>query len=187
MTPEPPHDILSHIVGRFALLPNDAVIGVAVSGGSDSVALLLALRAAFPEAHLRAATVDHGLRIEAKQEAQWVSALCAELGIDHSILPINDLPIRAPIFKPAPAKRATMHWPLGGRKWRVSCICLGHSQTDVAESFLIRLARGSGVDGLSEMRCALGRSWYGMAAPLARVFEGGFAGFLTDSGTGLVQ
>jgi tRNA(Ile)-lysidine synthase len=33
-----------------------------------------------------------------------------------------------------------------------SCICLGHSQTDVAENFLIRLARGSGVDGLSVMR-----------------------------------
>ena len=92
MTPEPPHYILSHIAGRFALLPNDAVIGVAVSGGSDSVALLLALRAAFPKANLCAATVDHGLRIEAQQEAQLVSALCANLGIDHSILPINDLP-----------------------------------------------------------------------------------------------
>ena len=52
MTLEPPHDILSHIAERFALLPNDAVIGVAVSGGSDSVALLLALRAAFPKANL---------------------------------------------------------------------------------------------------------------------------------------
>ena len=52
MTLEPPHDILSHITGRFALLPNDAVIGVAVSGGSDSVALLLALRATL-EAILR--------------------------------------------------------------------------------------------------------------------------------------
>ena len=119
MTPEPPHDILSHIAGRFALLPNDAVIGVAVSGGSDSVALLLALRAAFPEANLCAATVDHGLRSEAQQEAQWVSALCAKLGIAHSILPINDLPT-GPNLQARARKRATMRWPLGGRQWRAA-------------------------------------------------------------------
>ena len=151
MTLEPPHDILSHIAGRFAPLPNDAVIGVAVSGGSDSVALLLALRAAFPKANLCAATVDHGLRIEAQQEAQWVSALCANLGIDHSILPINDLPTGPNLQARARQARydALAAW---GQAMACSSICLGHSQTDVAESFLIRLARGSGVDGLSEMR-----------------------------------
>ena len=151
MNPFLPHDILSHIAELLAPLPKDMVIGVAVSGGSDSVALLLALRAALPEAPLRAATVDHGLRIEAKQEAQWVGELCAELGVDHSILRINDLPMGPNLQARARCARydALAAW---GQDMACSCICLGHSQTDVAESFLIRLARGSGVDGLSEMR-----------------------------------
>ena len=50
MSLELPHDILSQCAERFAQLPKDAVIGVAVSGGSDSVALLLSLRAAMPRA-----------------------------------------------------------------------------------------------------------------------------------------
>ena len=92
MSLEPRQDILFHIAEVFAQLPKDDVIGVAVSGGSDSVALLLALRAAMPQAHLCAATVDHGLRAEAKEEAHWVSALCAKLGVAHSTLTISDLP-----------------------------------------------------------------------------------------------
>ena len=91
------------------------------------------------------------MRIEAQQEAQWVSALCANLGIDHSILPINDLPTGPNLQARARKARydALAAW---GQAMACSSICLGHSQTDVAESFLIRLARGSGVDGLSEMR-----------------------------------
>ena len=92
MSLEPPQDILSHLAEAFAPLPKDAVIGVAVSGGSDSVALLLALRAAMPQAHLCAATVDHGLRAEAKEEALWVNALCGKLGVAHTTLTISDLP-----------------------------------------------------------------------------------------------
>ena len=151
MSLEPPQDILSHIAEVFAPMPKDAVIGVAVSGGSDSVALLLALRAALPQAQLRAATVDHGLRAEAQQEAHWVRALCANLGIAHSILPACDLPSGPNLQARARRARydALAAW---GRDMACRCLCLGHSQTDVAESFLIRLARGSGVDGLSEMR-----------------------------------
>ncbi|MEQ3754606.1 MAG: ATP-binding protein, partial [Planktomarina sp.] len=92
MSLEPPQDISSHLAEVFAPLPKDAVIGVAVSGGSDSVALLLALRAAMPQAHLCAATVDHGLRAEAKEEALWVNALCGKLGVAHTTLTISDLP-----------------------------------------------------------------------------------------------
>ena len=151
MSLELPHHILSQSAERFAQLPKDAVIGVAVSGGSDSVALLLSLCAAMPQAHLRAATVDHGLRAEAKEEAQWVSGLCAKLGVAHSTLTVSDLPTGPNLQARARSARydALAAW---GRDLACSCICLGHSQTDVAENFLIRLARGSGVDGLSVMR-----------------------------------
>ena len=151
MSLEPPQDILSHLSEVFAQLPKDVVIGVAVSGGSDSVALLLALRAAMPQAHLHAATVDHGLRAEAKEEAHWVNALCDKLGVAHTTLTVSDLPKGPNLQARARCARydALAAW---GRAMACSRICLGHSQTDVAENFLIRLARGSGVDGLSVMR-----------------------------------
>ena len=68
------------LIGRFqaALGPVDHPLGLAVSGGGDSVALLLlAVEAGLPVA---AVTVDHGLRAEAAAEAAWVAALCARLG-----------------------------------------------------------------------------------------------------------
>src|SRR5688500_15943923 len=62
--------------GRFA---------VAVSGGPDSLALLLLAHAAFP-GRVEAATVDHGLRAGSAAEAETVARLCGERGIPHHIL-----------------------------------------------------------------------------------------------------
>ena len=183
MSLELPHDILSQCAERFAQLPKDAVIGVAVSGGSDSVALLLSLRAAMPQADLRAATVDHGLRADAKAEAQWVSALCAKLGVAHSTLTVSDLPKGPNLQARARSARydALAAW---GHDMACSCICLGHSQTDVAENFLIRLARGSGVDGLSVMRgrwTERGMEWL---RPLLEVSRAELQAFLRAQGQG---
>ena len=60
-------------------------IGVAVSGGPDSLALLLLARAAY-EGRVHAATVDHGLRPESADEAVFVARLCADLGLPHMVL-----------------------------------------------------------------------------------------------------
>src|SRR3954447_19163155 len=60
-------------------------IGVAVSGGPDSLALLL-LAAAARTGNVEAATVDHALREESRAEAEMVGALCERLGVPHAIL-----------------------------------------------------------------------------------------------------
>src|SRR4051812_48430275 len=78
------------ILGRFrgdldAIAASHARIGVAVSGGPDSLALLLLASAARP-GQVEAATIDHGLRPEARAEAEMVAALCDKLGIRHAIL-----------------------------------------------------------------------------------------------------
>ncbi|WP_371226148.1 tRNA lysidine(34) synthetase TilS [Roseovarius sp. 2305UL8-3] len=124
-------------------------MGVAVSGGGDSVALLVLL-ADWGRADLRVATVDHGLRAEAADEARQVAALCADLGIPHDILRWSgwdgqgNLPDQARRARYAlMADWATSH--------DLNDIVLGHTSDDQAETFLMRLARAAGLDGLSAM------------------------------------
>ncbi len=128
-------------------------LGVAVSGGSDSTALLVLLhdwhQGGGPD--LRAVTVDHGLRPEAAEEAAHVAQLCDGLKIPHDILQWQGWSGRGNL--PDAARRA--RYALLS-EWAVSHdlhdVALGHTATDQAETFLMRLAREAGVDGLSAMR-----------------------------------
>lgn len=127
-----------------------ARLGIAVSGGSDSVALLLLAAAAFPGV-VAAATVDHGLRAEAADEAAAVAALCARIGVPHRTLagsvPPGNLQQEARRLR----YRLLADWA-GGEQ--LDCVATAHQRDDVAESFLMRARRGAGVGGLARMRTA---------------------------------
>src|SRR5690349_200182 len=71
-----------------ALIAADQPLGIAVSGGPDSMALLLLAAEARPGL-VRAATVDHALRPEAAGEADYVGSVCAKLDVPHEILKID--------------------------------------------------------------------------------------------------
>ncbi|MEZ5756381.1 MAG: tRNA lysidine(34) synthetase TilS [Paracoccaceae bacterium] len=123
------------------------MLGLAVSGGGDSLALLyLAAEAGL---RVRVATVNHGLRAEAAEEAAMVAGICAQLGVPHETLAwswdgtgnLQDAARRARIGLLA-------DWAKGHG---IGCVALGHTEDDVAETFLMRLARDAGVDGLSAM------------------------------------
>ena len=124
-------------------------IGVAVSGGGDSVALLHLMHAlnAFD---LHAITVDHGLRAESADEAQGVARMAHDLGIPHHIATWVDRPGRGNLSDNARRARKALiaQW---ARERDISHIALGHTADDQAETFLMRLARGSGLQGLSAM------------------------------------
>jgi tRNA(Ile)-lysidine synthase len=131
-------------------------LGVAVSGGSDSVALTLLLAGWAGEQgrRLEAVTVDHGLRAESGAEAALVARFCEVRGIPHSVRVWGDRRSGGNLQGDA---RAARHRLIG--EWAaargIGMVALGHTLDDQAETFLMRLARGSGVDGLAGMAPAV--------------------------------
>ena len=129
-------------------------IGIALSGGPDSVALLLLVTAAFP-GRIEAATVDHGLRAESNDEAMFVAGLCIGRSIPHAILTLDGLP-RGNVSAAARVARyaALNDWAdARGIDW----ILTAHHADDQVETIIMRLNRGAGVAGLSGVRARHGR------------------------------
>ena len=144
------------LIDRFsrdldALIPTGVRIGIAVSGGPDSLALLLLAAAARP-GRIEAATVDHALRPGSREEADMVAGVCTHLGIPHAILTAEweDKPATA-IQERARDERYHL---LG--QWTkdrdLHALATAHHLDDQAETLLMRLVRGSGVRGLAGMR-----------------------------------
>lgn len=145
-------DLLTgRIAGFFSPSP-PAEIGVAVSGGSDSLALLVLLSdwrdAGGPV--LRAVTVDHGLRPEAAAEAAEVAALCRGMDVAHDTLEWRGWDGRGNLADAARRARYGLmaSW---AESHGLEQVALGHTADDQAETLLMRLAREAGVDGLSAM------------------------------------
>lgn len=144
------------IVARFAadldrLVPADTGIGVAVSGGPDSLALLLLACAARP-GKIEAATVDHALRPESAAEAKRVADLCEQLGVPHSTLTAQwHEPPETAVQERARAERYRL---LGGwlAERGLGALATAHHLDDQAETLLMRLIRGAGVRGLAAIR-----------------------------------
>src|SRR4051794_27035418 len=144
------------LVERFsrnldALIAPGERIGVAVSGGPDSLALLLLATAARPGL-VEAATIDHGLRPEAREEAALVAQVCDQLGVPHAILTArwSELPETA-IQERARKQRYLLlgYW---AEERGLDALATAHHAEDQAETLLMRLARGAGVRGLAGMR-----------------------------------
>ena len=126
----------------------------AVSGGPDSLALLVLAQHALP-GRLVAATIDHQLRAESADEAQIVAEICRNLGVPHIIL-TPDEKISGNLQSSARAARyALLERAADTQNCQV--VATAHHADDQLETLLMRLARGSGVDGLSGIRARNGR------------------------------
>jgi len=136
-----------------ALIKDGAGLGLAVSGGPDSVAMLLLAHAAFP-GRVEAATCDHQLRAESIDEARFVAVLCAKRGVPHATLML-DLPATGNVSHNA---RAARYAAL--ENWRVERgldhILTAHHADDQLETVIMRLNRGAGVGGLAGIRAVNG-------------------------------
>ena len=140
-------------LGPFERAPH---LAVAVSGGADSMALCLLAHgwARTRGGRIAALTVDHGLRPESLSEARKLRAWLRPLGVTHHILRWKGA---AKWEKPAAnvqaLARAARYQLLTGwcRERHVLHLLVAHHLEDQAETFLLRLGRGSGIDGLAAM------------------------------------
>jgi tRNA(Ile)-lysidine synthase len=127
-------------------------LGIAVSGGADSLALLLLAHAIRP-GEIAAATVDHGLRPESADEAMFVAGICAERDIPHAILTSGAL-IEGNIQSAARTLRYRLLGDWANRAG-VTHVLTAHHADDQAETLLMRLQRGAGAAGLAGVRTAI--------------------------------
>lgn len=135
-------------------IKSGGVVACAVSGGPDSMALLYLLsRFAEPRnISVKAFTVDHGLRSESANEARSVAEWCLALPhVEHEILHWTGDKPESRILEEARAARYALLQDAMKRRG-IKYLFVAHHQDDQAETFLIRLAKGSGLDGLSGMR-----------------------------------
>ena len=134
-----------------ALWPEGArgpALGLAVSGGGDSLALLLLGHAVLP-GRIAVATVDHGLRAESADEAAGVAALCARLDVPHATLAVRLEPGNVQAEARAARYAALGHW---AAEAGLGALATAHHADDQAETLIARLNRASGVAGLAGVR-----------------------------------
>lgn len=167
-------------LGPFEPAPR---IAVGVSGGPDSLALLLLLDRWTRDrgGSVLALTVDHGLRPDAAREAADVAALCAARGMDHRTLRIT---------APAPPS-GLQAWARRRRHAALEAACeadgilhlaLAHHADDQAETVLLRLSRGSGPDGLAGMAALRETGAVRLLRPLLDVPRTALAATCADAG-----
>ncbi len=137
-------------LGSFEDCPR---VAVAVSGGGDSLALLHLIQewARGCGGETIALTVDHGLRAGSSLEALQVAAWCSALKCEHAILRWRDPPVdMAGLQAQARAARYRL-LDDACRDRGILHLAVAHHRDDQAETILLRLAQGSGVDGLAGM------------------------------------
>jgi tRNA(Ile)-lysidine synthase len=142
---------------------------LAVSGGPDSVALMLlaahwAGKLAAPPP-ISVATVDHGLRENAAHEAEMAGRWATELSLPHAILVWEGVNPKSRIQERAREARYELLFRHAA-KIGTDCVMTAHHADDQAETILFRLLRGSGISGLAGMQNVSERNGLVLARPL---------------------
>ncbi|MCX8500307.1 MAG: tRNA lysidine(34) synthetase TilS [Alphaproteobacteria bacterium] len=128
---------------------------VAVSGGSDSLALLLLANrwARHRGGEVLAVTVDHTLRPQSQAEAEQVARWAAHHSIAHRLITLDPTLVRSRRPDQAWLRRLRYRALAGvARETGTVHLLLGHHQEDQAETLILRMGRGSGVVGLAAMQ-----------------------------------
>lgn len=176
------------LMERFAPFEPRPHIAAAVSGGRDSMALLLLADewARGRGGRVTALTVDHGLRPAAASEAAQVAAWCASRGIAHAVLA---WPGPRPATGIQAAARAARYRLLDQwcRAAGVLHLLVAHHAEDQVETVLMRLLRGSGPDGLAGMTALAEHGAARRLRPLLALSRARLTATLDAAGQGWVE
>jgi tRNA(Ile)-lysidine synthase len=170
-------------------LPRPVRLLVAISGGSDSTGLLVALAAhAGRDVALGAVTIDHRLRPESAAEAEAVAKLCATLDIPHTILAWTD---EKPMSGISAAAREARYVLLcqAAADMGATAIVTGHTLDDQLETVAMRQARGDGWApghaGMADAVLLHRRHW--LLRPFLRTWRQDIRDFLREAGHGWID
>jgi len=146
-------DRIAEIITRYSMLPPDSRVGVAVSGGADSVVLLHMLTSLRERFKIEPVVlhVNHHLRgAESDEDERFVRSLAATLDLECFV---EHGPVEGGNIEQAArdARRAFFMRMMHDEK-RVYPVALGHTASDQAETVLFRLLRGTGLAGLAGMQ-----------------------------------
>lgn len=168
------------LTAKLADFPEPTGYVVALSGGGDSTALLLALHGQRPGPPLRAVHVSHGLHPDAGRWADCCAGLCDELGVGLETIEVavsadDDRGVEA-------AARDARYAALADQLKPGEMLLTGHHRDDQAETMLLQLMRGTGLEGLAAMaECRpFGPGW--LARPLLGVSREALRGWLEARG-----
>lgn len=163
-------------------------IGIAVSGGGDSIALLhlLARWVRDVNVDINVVTVDHGLRKEAAGEALFVARVARDLGFTHDTMKWRDWDGSGNLQNRARRARYGLiaEW---AKSRGIDHVALGHTADDVAETFVMRLAREAGVDGLAAMKSRRLLHGVTFVRPMLGLERAGLRDFLKRQGKSWIE
>ena len=170
----------------FADLSGAKGLILAVSGGPDSTALMALVAAWQERPPALVVTVDHGLRPDAADEAAMVAANAKRLGLPAQIVKAGPIAGRGNLQASARAARYGLLAD-AARAAGHDTIVTAHHRDDQAETFLLRLARGSGVYGLAAMAPITELGGLTLARPLLNVSAEALASVVQASGLAFVD
>ncbi len=172
-------------LGPFESRP---LIAIAVSGGADSLALTLLMHewARARGGRVVGLTVDHGLRPGSTAEAASVRDRLRDFGIEHETLTWRGRKPSAGIQAAARAVRYALMEEYC-REAGILHLALGHHADDQAETMLLRLARGSGPDGLAAMAPVRETAAVRLIRPLLDVSKARLVAYLDARRVGWIE
>jgi len=154
--PEALSETLRSHLRRNRLLSGVTRLGLAVSGGADSVALFHLLLPVCRHAGIRVTVLhlNHGLRPEAVREAAFVSTLAASEDVPclSETLRLSERDADGTSLEMAARAARQAFFARCCREARLDAVATGHQADDAAETLLLRLSRGAGCAGLSGLR-----------------------------------